>query len=181
MIDYFKYHWQQTEEDQHVIDCMNNAFIILDVGCGFNQYKKYAKKPQYFKGIDIANEDADEVIDILDYKTDKLFDLIICYGSINFYDEKWVGDRLEKVINLLDDTPGSRICMKVNPGNPHADGTMLEFFPWTMDYARHISSKYGLVIENFRTKNTPGGRFKFDFVRSEYPYTKQAEDIYAFV
>ena len=134
-----------------------------------------------FIGIDIANEDADEVIDIIDFKTDKIFDLIICYGSINFYDEKWVEDRLEKVVNLLDDTPGSRICMKVNPGNPHADGTMLEFFPWTMDYARDISAKYGLVIENFRTKGSTGGRFKFDFVRSDYTYSKQAEDIYAFV
>ena len=181
MIDYFKYHWKQTEEDQHIIDCMKNAFLILDVGCGFNQYKKYAKKPQYFKGIDIANEDADEVVDIIDFKTDKIFDLIICYGSINFYDEKWVEDRLEKVVNLLDETPGSRICMKVNPGNPHADGTMLEFFPWTMDYARHISSKYGLVIENFRTKGSTGGRFKFYFVMSYYLYSKQSENIYAFV
>ena len=181
MIDYFKYHWKTTEVDPHVIDCIKNAHIILDVGCGFNDYKKYAKKPQYFKGIDIANEVADEVIDIIDFKTDKIFDLIICYGSINFYNEKWVGDRLEKVVNLLDDTPGSRICMKVNPGNPHADGTMLDFFPWTMDYARHIANKYGLVIENFRTKDTPGGRFKFDFVRSDYPYAEQAEDVYAFV
>ena len=91
--------------------------------------KKYAKNPQYFIGIDIANEDADEIVDIIDFNDlIKIYDLIICYGSINFYDEKWVSDRLDKVISLLDDTPGSRICMKVNPGNPHADGTMLEVF-----------------------------------------------------
>ena len=52
---------------------------------------------------------------------------------------------------------------------------------WTMDYARDISAKYGLTIENFRTKGSTGGRFKFDFVRNEYPYTKEAEDIYAFI
>jgi len=181
LIDYFKNHWQQTEEDTHIIDCMEKSSLILDVGCGFNQYKKYAKLPQYFKGIDIANEEADEVIDVLDYKTDKIFDLIICYGSINFYDKKWVEDRLAKVVNLLEETPGSRICMKVNPGNPHADGTMLEFFPWTMDYARDVSYKYGLVIENIRTKGSTGGRFKFDYVRSDYPYIKEVEDIYALV
>ena len=181
MIDYFKYHWQQTEEDPHVIKHMKQSFIILDVGCGFNQYKKYRKRPQFFWGIDIANENADEIIDVIDFEDDRVYDLIICYGSINFYDEKWVGDRLEKIVSLLDETPGSRICMKVNPGNPHADGTMLEFFPWTMDYAREVATKYGLVIENFRTKGSTGGRFKFDFVRSDYPYAKQAEDIYAFV
>ena len=35
-----------------------------------------------------------------------------------------------------------------------------------MDYARDISAKYGLTIENFRTKGSTGGRFKFDFVRT---------------
>ena len=181
MIDYFKYHWQQTEEDTHVIDCIKKSFIILDVGCGFNQYKKYAKNPQYFIGIDIANESADEVMDIIDFESEKRFDLIICYGSINFYDREWVENRLDKVVDLLDDAPGSRICMKVNPGNPHADGTMLDFFPWTMDYARDVSHKYGLTIENFRRKGSTGGRFKFDYVRSDYPYSLQAEDTYAFV
>ena len=53
-------------------------------------------------------------------------------------------DRLEKVISLLDDTPGSRICMKVNPGNPHADGTMLEFFrgQWIMLVIYQLSTDY---------------------------------------
>ena len=179
MIDYFKYHWQQTEEDPHVIKHMKQSFIILDVGCGFNQYKKYRKRPQFFWGIDIANENADEVIDVIDFEDDRVYDLIICYGSINFYDEKWVSDRLDKVISLLDETPGSRICMKVNPGKPHADGTMLDFFPWTMDYAREIATKHGLIIENYR--NGLQGRFKFDFVRGEYPFAKEAEDIYAFI
>ena len=27
------------------------------------------------------------------------------------------------------------------------------------------------MIENFRTKGSTGGRFKFDFVRSDYPYS----------
>ena len=49
VIDYFKYHWKQTEEDSHVIEHMKKSFIILDVGCGFNQYKKYAKNLNILK------------------------------------------------------------------------------------------------------------------------------------
>ena len=73
IIDYFKHTWKQTELDQHVLQCMKQADTILDVGCGFNQYKTYAKPNQFFWGIDFANEKADEVIDIIDYQTDRDF------------------------------------------------------------------------------------------------------------
>ena len=48
-----------------------------------NQYKKYATNS--FWGIDLVCDEADELIDILDFKTNSKYDLIICYGSINFY------------------------------------------------------------------------------------------------
>ena len=176
MIEYFKNDWKQTEEDSHVIKCMKKSFTILDVGCGFNQYKKFCSKRQSFLGIDIVNENADEICDIIDFNNSVSYDLIICYGSINFYNKEWVDIRMKKVFSLLSKDGGSRVCMKVNPGHPHADGTMLDFFPWSMKYAQELSAKYNLSVENYREGSL--GRFKFDFVRYNY---LQQEDIHNFI
>ena len=182
IVDYFKHTWKQTDLDQHVVECIKQADTILDVGCGFNQYKTYVKPNQFFWGIDFANEKADEVIDIIDYHTDRDFDLIICYGSINFYNRQWIDRRLEKVFSLLSPKWGSRICMKVNPGHPHKDGTMLDFFPWTKDLAERIAHVNNFKLENMR--DGEDGRFKFDLIRPEYPdgYStlwREAEDTYS--
>ena len=72
--------------------------------------------------------------------------------------------------------------MKVNPGHPHKDGTMLDFFPWTKDLAERIAHVNNFKLENMR--DGEDGRFKFDLIKPDYPdgYStlwREAEDTYS--
>ena len=99
--------------------------------------------------------------DILDYKTNLKFDLIICFGSIHFYDIKWIDDRMQKVFSLLK--PGGTICMKVNPGEPLENGKKLAWFDrWTVFLAEHYAELYNMKIEHLREDSRK--RIKWDYV-----------------
>lgn len=160
--DYFKTTWKTTEEDPQVIEAVRSSKNTLDVGCGHNQYKKYSKTS--FWGIDLSCEEADQIIDIIDFKTKSRFDLIICYGSINFYSIQWIEDRLRHIVSLLDTT--GKIMMKVNPGYPHVDGTVLDWYDkWTISLAKHYGKVFNLEITNIR--EAANGRFKFDYIKHD--------------
>ena len=64
--DFFGKTWNQTEVDDHVVDRIKYAKSVIDIGCGFNPYKEYNHN---LTGVDIVNEQADEVCDILDFDT----------------------------------------------------------------------------------------------------------------
>ena len=68
MIDYFKYHWKTTEVDQHVIECMKNALIILDVGCGTGILSMFAAQAgaKHVYGVDCSSivEQARQIINL---------------------------------------------------------------------------------------------------------------------
>ena len=135
--------WQQTELDKNVIKAVKEASSIIDVGCGYNQYKQF--NPNKLTGIDIANSNADWVGDILNYKTDQTFQLAICFGCLHFYNFEWVKIRLEKVFALL--LPNGIIMMKVNPGIDSKQP--LPFFKhWTWPLVEHFAEVYNLQISN---------------------------------
>ena len=158
--NYFATEWTTTETDPHVVWWVENSRNTLDVGCGFNHYKKYSNSN--FIGLDPFNSEADVQIDILYFNTSQKFDLIICFGSLHFYDFNWVNSRLEKVISLLDEE--GRILMKVNPGQANEDGSSLPWFDrWTFHLADHFGEVYNLKIENKREGSR--GRLKWDFVK----------------
>ena len=70
--DYFNgTQWMQTELDEDVVNAVKEAYSIIDVGCGYNQYKQF--NPNKLIGIDIANPKADWNGDILEYKTYQRF------------------------------------------------------------------------------------------------------------
>jgi SAM-dependent methyltransferase len=158
--NYFATEWTTTETDPYVVWWVENSRNTLDVGCGFNHYKKYSNSN--FIGLDPFNSEADVQIDILDFNTSQKFDLIICFGSLHFYNYDWIDERLKKVLSLLDEN--GRILMKVNPNTPNNDGSTLQWFDrWTKPLAEHFATLYGLKVENVR--NAKNGRFKFDFTR----------------
>lgn len=158
--EYFANDYVSNDEDPHVVQLVKNSYFVLDVGCGDNLFKKYLPLG-LFKGIDPYNKNADEMIDILDFNSSTKFDLIICFGSINFYDIKWVDDRMKKVASLLK--PNGRICMKVNPNKPFANGIRLEWFDrWTMSLIEHYAEMFDYNIENVREGEFE--RIKFDYV-----------------
>lgn len=162
MKEYFKTTWKITEIDPDVVKSVSIANNVLDVGCGHNQYKEYAKNA--FWGVDLVCEEADELIDIIDFKSNSKYDLIICYGSINFYSIQWIEDRLRKIVSLLDSQ--GKIMMKVNPGYPHVDGTMLPWYDkWTTSLALHYGQVFNLKTTNIR--EAANGRFKFDYLKND--------------
>ena len=69
--------WQLVDEVKKL-----NPRAVLDVGCGYNQFKE--RIPNLI-GIDPYNNMSDYQVDILEYaNVDEHFDAIIALGSINF-------------------------------------------------------------------------------------------------
>ena len=157
---YFANEWQTTEADPHVVELVKKANSVLDIGCGHNQYKQYCEG--YFWGIDPYNKKADEQVCLFDFTAHHNYDLIICYGVLHFYDIKWVDTGMKRVVNLLGIS--GRIAMKVNPGLPNYDGSMLNWFDkWTTHLVNHYAEIYNLTVENYRVGER--GRIKWDYVK----------------
>ena len=155
--DYFANHYISDDEDPHVVNLVKEAKYVLDVGCGDNLFKKHGK----VLGLDPYNSKADVMTDILDFEPVIKYPLIICFGSINFHDAKWVDDRMKKVATLLE--PQGRMCFKVNPNKPFGNGVRLDWFDrWTMPLIEHYAEMFNYDIENIREGGN--GRIKFDYV-----------------
>ena len=155
--EYFAYDYISEDKDPHVVNLVKRADCVLDVGCGDNLFKKYGN----VIGIDPYNFNADVMCDILDYEPNQTYDLIICFGSINFYNIAWVNARMKKVFSLLADE--GRICMKVNPNQAFGNGVRLEWFDsWTMGLVNHYAHQFKCDVENYR--DAEYGRFKWDYV-----------------
>ena len=155
--------WQpRTEAYQYsgwnIVEKINkeNPIAVLDVGCGFNQFK--ARIPNLI-GIDAFNNNADYMVDILDYTVpNNSYDHIIVFGSINFGDYNDIEIRMKKVIDLL--MPNGKIYMRANPGIVHKNGPWIDIFPWDFDTAYKISNKFNCELSSFKKDN--GDRLYFE-------------------
>ena len=158
--------WQpRTEIYQYsgwnIVDKINkeNPKAVLDVGCGFNQFK--ARIPNLI-GIDAYNNSADYMVDILDYTVaNNTYDHIIVFGSINFGDYDDVDIRMKKVIDLT--MPNGKIYMRANPGIVHKNGQWIDIYPWDFDTAYKIANKYNCELSSFKKDN--GDRIYFELVK----------------
>jgi len=163
---YFKYTWKQTEIDSHVVEEIKNVKSVIDVGCGFNQYKQFNNK---LIGIDYSNDKADWVGDLIYYKTNIKFEVAICYGILHFYSYDWIRRRLGWIID--NTTKNAKILMKVNPNNPRLDAPDLVWFDkWNRGLVEHFAEIYDLTISNWREWKTPedgSSRIKFDYKKIE--------------
>lgn len=158
--EHFTNDYVSHDEDPHVAELVRKSISTLDVGCGDNQFKKYMQNGSFI-GLDLYNKNADWRVDILDYVTPIKYDLIICFGSINFYNLKWIDDRMHKIFSIW--SRKSRICMKVNPNQPFASGIRLEWFDrWTTGLMNHYAEIYDCEVDEFR--EAEDGRFKWDYV-----------------
>ena len=160
--------WNQTEVDDHVVDRIINAKSVIDVGCGFNPYKKFNHN---LVGVDSINEEADENCDILDFDTMGCkYDVAICYGILHFNSYDWIRERLEWVVN--NTKPKSEILIKVNPSRKEDQAEALRssevvwFHRWNRGLADHFAEIYNLEVWNWREWRNPldnSLRLKFDF------------------
>lgn len=118
-----------------------NPGNVLDFGCGDNNFKGLIEN---LTGLDIINENADIVCDIMEIELDESdgFDIILALGSINFgKDEKDIVDVLKKCHDLLN--PNGKIYMRVNPGIRHTECKDLIMFQWDIANVDRIGKRAG--------------------------------------
>lgn len=126
----------------------SNPNAVLDVGCGYNQFKD---KIQNLTGIDPYNSHSDYQVDILEYAKacePQTYDAIIALGSINFNSEQDISDRIGACAKLLK--PKGKIYFRVNPGIQHEKGPWVDVFPWSFEFAVKFAKQYQLNIDTYK-------------------------------
>jgi cyclopropane fatty-acyl-phospholipid synthase-like methyltransferase len=115
---------------------------ILDVGCGYNEFKSYF--PQ-IEGVDLANENADWVGDILDYSaSNNSYDIILALGSINFISKQLVYEQMSWISSKLK--PNGVIYMRVNPSFSPSSQIKDQFYSWTLEDIYQVALDNNLSI-----------------------------------
>jgi SAM-dependent methyltransferase len=131
-----------------LIDIVNKLEpkAVLDVGCGYNQFKD---RIHNLTGIDPYNNMSDYQVDILEYaNVDEHFDAIIALGSINFNSKEDIRVRIANCVKLL--AKGGKIYFRVNPGIQHKHGPWVEVFAWSFEVAHEFAKEFGLELETFK-------------------------------
>jgi SAM-dependent methyltransferase len=87
-----------------------NPNLVLDLGCGDNQYKHHIKN---LVGIDLVSSRADIIGDIsyLNFPNESV-DACLCYGSINFGNEELINKQLCEMFRILK--PGGLAVFRGN-------------------------------------------------------------------
>ena len=151
---YFSKYWQNDMKKWkysgvQLIDEVNSLRprAVLDVGCGYNEFKN---KIDNLIGIDPYNDKADIQVRTLDYQSDKLFDVILCLGSVNFGSKEKIIAEVSKCVNLLAD--GGTMFFRVNPGVQHdkPEAHWIEFYAWNVPFIIELSEMFQLKILDIR-------------------------------
>lgn len=118
---------------------------VLDVGCGYNEFKQHIKN---LIGIDPANENADVMLSIENFRKDIKFDVAFCLGSINFGNEEIILNQIDCVVQCLK--PQARIYWRCNPGlkdHGNQECEKIDFFPWSFEKHLDYSKKFGFTCQ----------------------------------
>jgi hypothetical protein len=164
--NYFSKVWQpRTKKYKYsgltIVDEVNalNPRSVLDLGCGYNEFKG---KISNLTGVDPYNTKADVQSSILDYRSQELFDVIICLGSINFGTVDKVYNELEHAVNLT--APGGLLYFRANPGKQHEalEAKWIEFFNWNSQFIINSASELNCSIVDLRQEyGERGSRYYF--------------------
>jgi nitrite reductase/ring-hydroxylating ferredoxin subunit len=150
LLKYFADNWQPDYtkfkySGWALLDKIKEDDQILDIGCGYNLFKKHFGNRLY--GIDPANNKADQVIAWEDYKLHKKFNVFFVLGSINFGDEKYVESQIAKLSR--ETKTGDRVYWRQNPGtgdHPWKGVEEVQFYPWSFDKNKEWADKYNFTI-----------------------------------
>ena len=168
LLKYFADNWQPDYtkfkySGWALLDKIKEDDQILDIGCGYNLFKKHFGNRLY--GIDPANNKADQVIAWEDYTPHKEFNVFFVLGSINFGDGKYVESQIAKLSR--ETKTGNRIYWRQNPGlsdHPWKDTEQINFYPWTFDKNKEWANKYNFTI-NELLQDT-GDRIYTEWIRN---------------
>ena len=151
---YFTKVWQpKTKKYKYsglaIVDEINNMNPehVLDVGCGYNEFKG---KINNLTGIDPYNDKADVKCGVMQYEPEHLFDVLICFGSINFGNVQKVFSELKQCVQLTKG--GGLLFFRVNPGIQHdpAEAKWIEFFNWSPEFIYNSAIAVGCSVINIR-------------------------------
>ena len=151
---YFSKHWQNDMKKWKysgvaLIDEVNSLKprAVLDVGCGYNEFKG---KINNLIGIDPYNDLADIRVSTMEYKTDQIFDVILCLGSVNFGSKDKIIAEVGRCVNLLAD--GGTMFFRVNPGIQHdkPESKWIEFFSWNVPFIIELAEIFNLRVLDIR-------------------------------
>lgn len=147
-----------------VIDDVNamNPDNVIDVGCGYNEFKG---KIQNLWGIDPYNKKADENCKTLNFRSDKLYDVAICLGSINFGSTDKIYAELAHVISIVK--PSGKLYFRANPGEQHAkeEAKWIDFFHWTPDFIMNAAKSLDCTVDILRMD--VGNRYYFELTKND--------------
>ena len=118
---------------------------VLDVGCGYHPFKG---RIHNLIGIDPYNNCADYEVDILKYKVNHQYDVIMALGSINFNSRDDIEARFAHCVSLLKSN--GKFYLRANPGITHKTGPYVEIFNWTFEVVNEFAEKYNLRLETFK-------------------------------
>jgi SAM-dependent methyltransferase len=120
---------------------------VLDVGCGYNEFKG---KIHNLIGIDPYNDAADIKVNIMDYKTNQKFDVMLCLGSVNFGNSDKITAEVGRCVHLLADH--GTMFFRVNPGVQHnkPEAKWIEFFGWNVPFIIKLAEMYDLDVLDIR-------------------------------
>lgn len=151
---YFAEHWQADMKKWKysgltLIDQVNelNPRSVLDVGCGYNEFRG---KINNLIGIDPYNDKADYQVDLMSYKPQNKFDIILALGSINFGGRNKIIAEVSKCYNMLED--GGMMFFRVNPGVQHdkPEAKWIEFYAWNVPFIIELSEMFNLKVLDIR-------------------------------
>ena len=151
---YFAKHWQANMKKwKHsglsLIDQINdmNPRSVLDMGCGYNEFQGKIKN---LIGIDPYNDRADLKVDLMSYKPQHKFDIILALGSINFGGRNKIIAEVSKCINMLEE--GGIMFFRVNPGLQHdkPEAKWIEFYAWNVPFIIELAEMFNLKVLDIR-------------------------------
>jgi len=151
---YFQKHWQADMKKWKysglsLIDQVNelNPRAVLDVGCGYNEFRG---KIHNLIGIDPYNNKADHQLDLMSYKPQNKFDIILALGSINFGGRNKIIAEVSKCVNMLEDR--GMMFFRVNPGVQHdkPEAKWIEFFAWNVPFIIELAEMLNLKVLDIR-------------------------------
>ena len=147
---YFQQHWQADMKKWKysglsLIDQVNdlNPRSVLDVGCGYNEFRG---KINNLIGIDPYNDKADYQVDLMNYRPQNKFDIILALGSINFGGRNKIIAEVSKCVNMLED--GGMMIFRVNPGVQHDkhEAKWIEFYSWNVPFIIELAEMLDLKV-----------------------------------
>lgn len=136
---------------------------ILDVGCGKNLFKPYFAN---LIGIDPIGAEYDYNVCLLDFKTDKKFDVVLCLGSI-FGSLDDIRKQITHIATMLK--PQGKIYWRTQPTLAEVTEYPPWFYPWREETHQLLAQEFDFTIaemcrEEFSTRGVNDYRIYAEWI-----------------